>query len=530
MMKIVIADDLPASAVDLLRAVDELHVDVLPDRPRAELIGALADADALLVRSTTKVDRELLDAAPRLRIVARAGTGVDNVDLESASARGIVVINAPGANSVSVAEHAFALLLALARLVPAADSAMKQQRWDKKKLMGAELRGKTLGIVGLGRIGQEVAHRARVFGMRVVAHDPFIPTHVATDMGIELLPIDSLCVQADYITLHLPVTDQTRRMFDRERLARCKPGAYVVNTARGELIDEEALADALERGQLRGAGLDVFEQEPPLDWRLAASPRVVATPHIAASTSEAQELVGLDVAAGVRDFLLQGVVRNAVNFPSVPAEEFVKVQPFMALAERLGVCAAQLAPGPIHTVGIRYYGQLAEGPKELITGATLVGVLRHALSSGRVTLINARALAAERGVEVIESSSTRPRNFTHLLSVKVHTPEGERWLEGTIFEPAMPRVVLVDGVEVEAPLDGTLLIVENQDRPGVIGEVGTRLGRHGINIATFALGRTEQGAVGVVKVDEQSGAPLSEAIVDEIRAISAVRRATIVRL
>ncbi|MPY89862.1 MAG: phosphoglycerate dehydrogenase [Luteitalea sp.] len=529
-MKIVVADDLPASAVDLLRAPDAWTVETFAGRPRSELLTALADTDALLVRSATKVDRELLEAAPTLRIVARAGTGVDNVDLEVASTRGIMVTNAPGANSVSVAEHAFALMLALARRVPIADGSMKQQRWEKNRLLGAELRGKTLGVVGLGRIGQEVAHRARVFGMRVVAYDPFIPPHVAADMGIDLLALDDLCAQADFITLHVPVTDETRRLFSRDQLARCKVGACLINTARGELVDEAALLDLLEAGHLGGAGLDVFEKEPPTEWTLVSHPRVVATPHIAASTSEAQELVGLDVAAGVRDYLLHGVVRNAVNFPSVPAEEFAKLQPWMYLAERLGVCAAQLAHGPIQTVGIRYYGQLAEGPRELVTGSVLVGVFRHVLSAGTVTLVNARALAAERGVEVVETRSTRPRNFTSLVSVKVHTSTAEQWLEGTIFEPGSPRITLVNGVEVEAPIEGTLIVIENQDRPGVIGEVGTRLGRHGINIATFALGRTSAGAVGVVKVDEQTGAEVTDAVLTEIRAISAVRRATVVRL
>ncbi|MPZ19231.1 MAG: phosphoglycerate dehydrogenase [Luteitalea sp.] len=529
-MKIIVADNLPASAVDLLRAVDGWTVDTLAGRARSELLTAMATADALLVRSATKVDRELLEAAPALRIVARAGTGVDNVDLDVASTRGIMVTNAPGVNSVSVAEHVFALMLSLARRVPVADGSMKQHRWEKKALLGAELRGKTLGIVGLGRIGQEVAHRARVFGMSVVAYDPFIPTHVAADMGVRILALDELCSQADFITLHVPVTEETRRLFSREQLVRCKAGACLINTARGELIDEAALLELLESGHLGGAGLDVYEKEPPGDWQLVSHSRVVATPHIAASTSEAQELVGLDVAEGVRDYLLHGVVRNAVNFPSVPAEEFAKLQPWMSLAERLGICAAQLATGPIQKVGIRYYGQLAEGPRELITGSVLVGVFRHILSAGTVTLVNARALAADRGVEVLDTRSTRARDFTSLVSVKLHTSDGEQWLEGTIFEHGGPRIVLLNGVGVEAPIEGTLIVIENQDRPGVIGEVGTCLGRHAINIATFALGRTGAGAVGIVKVDERDAAGVDDAVLTEIRAIAAVRRATVVRL
>jgi D-3-phosphoglycerate dehydrogenase / 2-oxoglutarate reductase len=528
-MKIVVSDDLPVSAIDLLRAVDGWTVDARAGRPRAELLKDVADADALLVRSATKVDRELLEAAPRLRIVARAGTGVDNVDLPVASARGVMVTNAPGANSVSVAEHAFALLLSVARRVPAADAAMKQQRWEKKSLTGAELRDKVLGVVGLGRIGQEVAHRARVFGMKIVAHDPFLPPHVAQDMGVELLDLHDLCARADMITLHLPVTPQTRGLFNAECLSHCKPTAILINTARGELIDAPDLLAALNAGTIGGAGLDVFEQEPPSDWSLAQHPRVVATPHIAGSTSEAQELVGLDVAVGVREYLLQGVVRNAVNFPSVPAEEFSRLQPFMTLAERLGQVAAQLADGPIQSVGIRYYGALANGPSELTTGSVLVGLFRRVLSSG-VTLINARALAGDRGVEVNETRSSRPRTFANLISVKVHTPSGERWVEGTVFSGGSPRLTLLDGVNVEAGLDGTLLIIRNDDQPGVIGDVGTRLGKHGVNIATFALGRATDGAVGVVSVDEQDGAAVTDEVLGDIRAATHVRSVTVARI
>jgi D-3-phosphoglycerate dehydrogenase len=528
-MKIVVADDLPASAVDLLRAVDGWTVDARAGRPRAELLRDVADADALLVRSATKVDRELLEAAPKLRIVARAGTGVDNVDLDVASSRGVMVTNAPGANSVSVAEHAFALLLSLARRIPAADAAMKQQRWEKKKLTGAELRDKTLGVVGLGRIGQEVAHRARVFGMRIVAHDPFLPKHVAADMGVELVDLDTLCRRADMITLHLPVTPQTRGLFNADRLALCQPHCLIVNTARGELIDADALKAALDAGTIGGAGLDVFIEEPPTDWSLAQHPKVVATPHIAGSTSEAQELVGIDVAIGVREYLLHGVVRNAVNFPSVPAEEFSRLQPYMVLAERLGQLAGQLADGAIHTVGIRYYGGLANGPSELTTGSVLVGLFKQVLSSG-VTLINARALAGDRGVEVTETRSSRPRTFANLISVKAHTSTGEYWVEGTIFGNDSPRVVSVDGVSVEAALEGTLLIIRNDDQPGVIGEVGTRLGRHGVNIGTFALGRSATGAVGVVSVDENGGATISDAVLEDIRQAPHVKSVTVARI
>jgi D-3-phosphoglycerate dehydrogenase len=529
-VNIVIADPLPSSAQALLESVPGWRVASLNGATADAVRGAVADADALIVRSATRADAALIAAAPRLRVIARAGTGVDNIDLDAASARGILVLNAPGANSVSVAEHALALMLALARSVAAADAAMKAGRWEKKSLMGAELRGKTLGIVGLGRIGQEVASRASAFGMDVVAHDPFIAANVADDLGVELLSLDDLCARSDYITLHVPATAATRHLFDAARFARCRRGVRMINTARGELIDESALADAIESGQVGGAGLDVFEVEPPRSPRLTGSPRVVATPHIAASTSEAQELVGVEAAASVRDYLREGIVRNAVNFPALSPEDSRRVQPFVTLADRLGALMGQLASGRIQALGIRYYGELASGNNEVVASAALAGLFRPILSSG-VTLINARSVAAARGVEVIESRSSRARNFTSLLSVKLHTDTSERWVEGAVFEPASPRLVLLDGVDVEAPLEGTLLLICNNDQPGVIGDVGTLLGRHGLNIATFALGRGPAGAVGVVRIDESDGAPrVDEEILREIRALPAVRDAQVVRL
>ncbi|HEX2446195.1 MAG TPA: phosphoglycerate dehydrogenase [Vicinamibacterales bacterium] len=531
-MLIVIADDLPASAIDLLRAEKGWTVDARPGRTADALAADLSGAEALIVRSRTKVDAPLLAAADRLRVVARAGTGVDNVDLDAASSRGIVVMNAPGANSISVAEHAIALMLAAARGIPRADASMKEGRWAKKGLVGAELRGKSLGIVGLGRIGQAVASRARVFGMSVLAHDPYIAEPVAQDLGVELLPLEELCARADYISLHLPSTAATRHLFDANRLARCKPGVTIVNTSRGDLIDEAALADAIERGHIGGAGLDVFEIEPPADGRLTRLPQVVATPHIAASTHEALELVGLETVTSVRDFLRDGIVRNAVNFPSVSAEEYRRLQPALRLAEALGSFVGQgfdpTREARTHAIGIRYYGALAEAPGDLLTSAILVGLFKRILASG-ISLVNARAVAAGRGVEVVESRSSRARDFTSLISVKLHTSAGERWVEGAVFEPGAPRLVLVDGVAVEAPLEGTLIVLANEDRPGVIGEVGTILGRHHVNIGTFALGRGPNGAIGVVSVDTPTG-DVDDEVIREIRQGAAVRSAVIVKI
>jgi D-3-phosphoglycerate dehydrogenase len=530
-VKIVVADDLPSSALDLLRAESGWHVDAQPGRSPVDLRAALADADAMLVRSATKVTAELLSAAPRLRIVGRAGTGVDNIDVAAASGRGILVVNAPGANSVSVAEHTCALMLALARSVPAADQAMKNGKWEKKRFLGSELRGKTLGIAGLGRVGQEVAQRARAFGMRVIAHDPFISRDIAEAVGVELLGLDDLCRESDFLTLHVPATDDTRHLIDRERLAAAKPGIRIINTARGELIDEPALKQAICDGTVAAAGLDVFETEPPSDWSLAQLPQVVATPHIAASTEEAQELVGLDTAAAVRDFLRDGIVRNAVNFPSIHRDDLQRLQPWIRLTDYLATIVSQLGPARVEAIGLRYYGALADSrAAEVLAATATAGVLRPILSGG-ISMVNARAAARERGIEIIESRSTRARHYTSLVSLKLHTSEGERWVEGTVFEPNSPRLVSVHGVAVEAPLGGTLLIIRNDDQPGVIGEVGTIMGRHHVNIASFALGRNESGAVGVVNVDENAASPaLLDNAVKAIRRVPAIRDAWVVRL
>ena len=421
-MKIVIADDLPASAADLLRA-EGWTVDATPGRPVEQLKADLADADAIMVRSATKVTAELIEAAPKLRVIARAGTGVDNVDVKAASARGIVVMNAPGANSISVAELAVGQILCLARHLPGADAAMKQGKWEKKKFMGEEIRDKVLGLAGLGRIGQEVARRVAPFGMRVIAHDPFISAQVAEDLGVELVTLDELFARADYISLHMPSNASTKNLVNAERLAKAKKGIRIINTARGDLIDEGALADAIEAGQVAGAALDVFAKEPTVDQRLQMLPQVVASPHVAASTREAQELVGIETTTALRDCLRDGIIRNAVNFPSVSPEEYARMAPFIILAERLGAFLGQMTTDRIESLGVRYYGELASGKTDLIVSAVLVGLFRPILSTS-VSAVNAKAVAQERGIEIIESQSSRPRNYTRLISVKLTTSKG----------------------------------------------------------------------------------------------------------
>jgi D-3-phosphoglycerate dehydrogenase / 2-oxoglutarate reductase len=526
-MKIIVADDLPISALEILRA-QGWTIDARSGRAPAALAVDLADADAIVVRSATKVTADLIAAAPRLRAIARAGTGVDNVDVEAASARGIVVMNAPGANSISVAELTMALLLALARRIAAADASMKQGKWDKKSFVGEEVRGKTLGLAGLGRIGQEVARRARAFEMDVIAHDPFISAQIARDLRIELVSLDELCARSDFLSLHMPATAETRRVFNADRFARCKKGLRIINTARGDLIDEAALADAIEAGQIGGAALDVFQSEPTTDQRLQGLPQVVATPHIAASTREGQELVGVETATALRDFLQTGVIRNAVNFPSLGADEYQKLQPFAEVGRQLGSLVGQMGVARIEGVSVRYYGALTGSSNPLIVSAVLEGLL-GAILSVPVTPVNARSVATERGIDVSESQSARSRSYTSLLSVKLVTSDGERWVEGTVVH-GQPRLVMLNGVQVEAPLDGSMLLMVNNDKPGVIGAVGSILGRHGINIANFALGRGPTGAVGVVTVDDPDGTVLSKPVLEEIRQVPAIQAAWAVRV
>jgi len=502
------------------------NVDARTGRAPEQLATDVADAEAIVVRSATKVTAPLIHAAPRLRVIARAGTGVDNVDVPAASTRGIVVMNAPGANSISVAELALALMLALARHVPAADAAMKQGKWEKKKFLGEEVREKTLGLAGLGRIGQEVARRAASFDMRIIAHDPFISEDVAGDLGVELVSLDDLFARSDFLSLHMPSTPTTKNIVNAERLRKAKKGIRIINTARGDLIDESALADAIESGHVGGAALDVFQKEPTVDHRLQTLPQVVATPHIAASTREGQELVGMETMAALRDFLRDGIIRNAVNFPSVSPEEFNRLKPFLDLGERLGHFIAQMNEGRVKALGVRYYGELAAGRTDMIANAVLVGLFKPMLEAG-VTPVNARNVAHERGIEIIESRSTRSRNYTSLLSVKLHTPDGERWVEGAVFERTSPRLVLLDSISVEAPLEGTLIVIRNTDQPGVIGAIGTILGRHNVNIANFALGRQGDSAVGVVIVDTPS---VADRVLDEIREVKGVREVRLVRV
>lgn len=526
-MDILIAEPIAPSGVEVLREAG-WNVDVRSAMAPAELEAIIGDYDAVIVRSQTRLTARVLRAAKRLKVIGRAGAGVDNIDLEAATARGILVMNTPGSNSVSVAEHTFGLILCLMRHIVAANESVKRGEWERALFLGRELRGKTLGLIGLGKVGQEVAKRAKAFGLTVLAHDPFIAARIAQDLDVRLVPLEELLAASDIISLHASLTRATRGMINREALARMKPGVILINTARGELVDEDALLEGLESGRIAGAGLDVFADEPPRHRRLVEHPRVVATPHVGASTVEAQEQVGVEIALQVREYLQSGVIRNAVNFPALSPEERQRLIPFLELGEKLGAFIAQIARVRPSEIGIRYYGELSHANVYPVSNAVLCGVLRQMLDED-VNLINARAKAEERNIEVIETRSSRARSYANLISVQLRDAEGHvDWVEGAVLHQGNLRLVSIDGVGVEVPLAPYMVLVRNADVPGVVGRIGTILGEARVNIGHFALARggAEAMAVGVLTVDS----PISDEVLAEIRRIPAVREARVIVL
>ncbi|MGB0082280.1 MAG: phosphoglycerate dehydrogenase [Terracidiphilus sp.] len=527
-MKIVLAEKVSPATLAVFAAEPGWDVkthDQLPDG----LPAALADADALVVRSAVQVDDALMAHAPKLRVIGRAGVGVDNIDAQAATRRGIVVMNTPGANAVAVAELTLCLMIALARKVPAANSTMHAGKWEKKNLQGSELRGKTLGILGLGRIGLDVARRARGFGMEIFGADPFVSAAVARENGISLVSVEDLFAKADYLTLHVGLTPQTHGIINAKTLATMKKGVRIVNCARGELVVEADLAAALKNGQVAGAALDVFTVEPPKDSPYFGLDNVILTPHIAGSTAEAQEAVGIQIAQQVREYLKLGVVQNAVNLPSLSHEEYVKLAPIIEMAGRLGSFLAQAGKSGIESIALIYGGALAEVKTELVRNAAIAGLLQ---GSENVNRINAAAVAAERGIRVHEEKEESHRGgAATVLTVVLHTAQGESRASATVIHGEQPRLLAFDGIDVEAPLEGTLVVCRNLDVPGVIGRIGTILGQQGVNIANFALGRERAGgkpvkALAVVQVDE----PVSESVLEALKVIEALLEARLVKL
>jgi len=527
-MKIVLAEKVSPATLAVFAAEPGWEVithDQLPDG----LPSALADADALVVRSAVQVDDALLEHAPKLRVIGRAGVGVDNIDAEAATRRGIVVMNTPGANAVAVAELTIGLMLALARRLPVANATMHAGKWEKKSLQGAELRGKTLGILGLGRIGLEVARRARGFGLELIGSDPFVSAAVARENGIALVSLDELFAKSDYLTLHVGLTPQTQGIVNAKSLAAMKKGVRILNCARGELVEDQALAAALKSGHVAGAALDVFSVEPPKDSPYFGLDNVILTPHIAGSTAEAQEAVGVQIAMQVREYLKLGVVQNAINLPSLSHEEYLQLAPYIDLAGRLGAFLAQAGKPGIESIALIYGGALAEAKTELVRNAAIAGLLQ---GSENVNRINAAAVAQERGIRVHEEKQEGHRGgAASILTAVLHTASGESRASATVIHGEQPRLLAFDGIDIETPLEGNLLVCRNIDVPGVIGRIGTILGEQGVNIANFALGRERSGvkpvtALAVVQVD----APVSDAVLHALMTIEALLEARLVTL
>jgi len=529
-MKIIIAEKISPAAISLF--TDESSWTVLTaDQVAGNLPKELADADALIVRSAVQADKALLEHAGKLRVIGRAGVGVDNIDLDAATGKGIAVMNTPGANAVAVAEHTLGLMLAMARQVCRANELMHQGKWEKKSLQGTELRGKTLGVLGLGRIGVEVAKRAQAFGMRVVAYDPFVPPTVAEQAGVELKQIDEVLASSDYLSLHMALTPQTTGFIGPDAIKKMKKGVRVVNCARGELVNEAAAAEAIKAGQIAGLATDVFCEEPPKNSPLIGLPQVIATPHIAGSTNEAQDAVGVQIAQQVKEYLKNGVIQNAVNVPSMTEEEYALARPYIVLGGKLGAFLAQITDGRPEQVTIRYSGDLSRWKTELVKNSVLMGILNVTLA-GSANVVNAAKIANERGLQVMETRKERSSGgASNVLSVELHTASDVHEMKGTVLHGDQPRLLGVDNIDVEGPLGRNLLYIRNQDVPGVVGKVGTILGDAEVNIADFSLGRGEsavatatgsaaakKSAIGIVHID--GGVP--EPVLDQIRAVKAI--------
>jgi D-3-phosphoglycerate dehydrogenase len=503
MFKVLVCDDLAEEGLALFRAQKNFELLIKTKQPPEELKKLIADADACVVRSSTQITREVIEAGIKLKVIGRAGVGLDNVDVEAASKRGIVVVNTPGGNTISAAELTFCLLTTMARNIPEANNSVKRGEWERKKFTGVELYEKTLGVFGLGRIGTEVAKRAQAFGMKVIAYDPYLRAEKALQIGVEVVKIDDLFSRADFISLHLPLTAENRYMIGEKEFAKMKKGVRIVNCARGGLIDEKALARAIEMGKVAGAALDVFESEPPTkDLELLRLPQVIATPHQGASTEEAQIAVALDVAQSIIDYLHGKGSKNAVNIPFVESDVLEQIRPYLYLGEKLGLYLAQVLEGQILQIDVQYLGQSAEWETTPITVSILKGLLTLILAEN-VNYVNAPVLAKERGIKVTESKSSTSEHYSNLLQVDVRTDRKQSRVAGTVISPEDTRIVTIDATNVETVPEGYLLLISNKDVPGIVGQIGTLLGNNHVNIAGMTLGRDMPGgqAKTLLKID-----------------------------
>ena len=520
--RVLVSDKLSTAAVAVFadRGID---VDYQPDlgKDKDQLLSVIGDFDGLAIRSATKVTEKLLEGAEKLRVVGRAGIGVDNVDIPAATRRGIIVMNTPFGNSITTAEHAIAMMFAVARQLPAADASTQAGKWEKNRFMGVEIFGKTLGVIGCGNIGSIVAERAIGLKMKVIAFDPFLSNERAVDLGVEKVELDELFRRADFITLHTPMTDKTRGIIDAAAIEQMKDGVRIINCARGGLVVEEDLAAALKSGKVAGAGFDVFVEEPAQTNPLFGAPNIVCTPHLGASTTEAQENVAIQVAEQMSDYLINGAVSNAINMPSISAEEAPRLTPFVRLAEQLGSFAGQLTETGIKSIRLEFAGDVAEMNTRAMTAAALSGVLKPLLQT--VNMVSAPAVARERGIAVEEVRREQEGAYESYVRLSITTDRQQRSVAGTVFSNGRPRLIQIKGINMEAELGPNMLYVTNLDKPGFIGRLGTVLGSHNVNIATFNLGRVDAGedAIALIEVDE----PISDEVLDEVGQLQDVVQA-----
>jgi D-3-phosphoglycerate dehydrogenase len=521
--RVLISDSLSPAAAQIFR-LRGLDVDFEPTlgKDKDKLAAAIADYDGLAIRSATKVTADIFARAPRLKVVGRAGIGVDNVDVAAATARGVIVMNTPFGNSITTAEHAIALMFALAREIPAADASTQAGKWEKNRFMGVEITGKTLGVIGCGNVGANVAERALGLKMRVIAFDPYLTQERANELGVEKVDLDELLARADFITLHTPLTPQTKNILSAENLAKTCKGVRVINCARGGLVDEDALRKALDEGHVAGAAFDVFAQEPATENPLFGHPHVVCTPHLGASTSEAQEKVALQIAEQMADYLTRGAIANAVNFPSISAEEAPRLKPFVELAEKLGLFVGQVAVAGVDTLSIVYEGAVALQKTRPISAAAISGLLRPILED--VNPVSAPILAKERGLAIEEITREAQGDYESLVTLSAHTAQGEICVSGTVFHDGKPRIVGIGDIAVDAEFAPSMIYLTNEDRPGFIGRFAGVLGEAEVNIATFALGRDRPGggAVALVAIDGE----LPHQALTALKSLPGVKQAT----
>jgi D-3-phosphoglycerate dehydrogenase / 2-oxoglutarate reductase len=529
MHTILISDGLSEPGLEVLKQEKGWSIDVRSKMTPEELREKISDAEGLIIRSASKITADVLKHATNLKVIGRAGTGVDNIDLTEATKRGILVMNAPDANTISVADHTVAMLLALCRHLPFAHNDLKQGRWEKKKYEGQELEDKHVGVLGFGRIGKEVVKRLHAFNTHILVYDPYVSERVAKEMDVHLMNLEQLLATADFITIHMPLLAETTHFLNRERFSQMKPGVQIINCARGELIDEGALYEALEKGIVQGAALDVFSEEPPKSeqlMKLIQHPKVILTPHLAASTLEAQEKVGYQIAVQIRDFLKEGTVRNAVNYFNMTKEEYARNEPFLQLSERLASFVAQIAEGGFDKISIEFRGAVVHLSKEAMIHAVCKGVLQHIV--GNVNIVNSLSIAKERGVDVTSTVSPQDATFSSLIGITLETDKSKYKVTGTVFEKALIRLISINDVYMDFRPHGNLLFFKNQDTPGVVGKIGSLLGSHHINIASMKLGRiTETShALGVVSVDGD----LPDHVVQQLKRIPEVVDARCLRI